>query len=218
MTAEQQSTAAEIEDLVDVERRQLVAVLEGLDEAGWQTPSLCAGWTVRHLVIHLLMPYELSKTSFLLGMVRRRLSFDRVADDWSTRDRRSAPELVEAVRRMAGAKFDVPGSPVEAPLSHLVIHSEDVYRPLGVRRTPVPRSLDTTLDQLVSPRARGMLAPELRAGVTLVATDTGWRSGDGPEASGPAGSLISVLAGRTAALADLSGPGAELLRSRLAAR
>ncbi|WP_091438489.1 maleylpyruvate isomerase N-terminal domain-containing protein [Geodermatophilus poikilotrophus] len=30
--------------------------LEGLDDTGWWTPSLRAGWSVRDLVVHLLMP------------------------------------------------------------------------------------------------------------------------------------------------------------------
>jgi uncharacterized damage-inducible protein DinB len=58
--------AEEIEARVDVERQRLLAVLEGLDAAAWQAPSLCAGWSVRDLVVHLLMPYELSVPRFLL--------------------------------------------------------------------------------------------------------------------------------------------------------
>lgn len=208
----------EIQSLVDVERLQLATVLDQLDETQWESPSLCTGWTVRHVVSHLLMPYELSVPTFLARMVIRRFNFDKVADHWATRDRRTNRELVEALRRTADRKFNVPGAPAEAPLSHLVIHSEDIYRPLDVRRSTTARSVDLTLDQLTSPRARGSLTPGLLDGVTLIATDTGWRSGGGPHASGTASSLITTIAGRTAAIDDLTGEGAHLLRARLLSR
>src|SRR3712207_6962105 len=94
----QPSRTEEIESLVDAERRRLLAVLDPLDDAGWQAPSLCAGWAVRHVVSHLLMPYEASTPVFLARMLARRFAFDRVADDWARRDRRSPRELVQALR------------------------------------------------------------------------------------------------------------------------
>ncbi len=50
-----------------VERDRLVDVLVDLDEAGWATPSLCLGWTVREVAVHLLMPYEPSVPRFLVA-------------------------------------------------------------------------------------------------------------------------------------------------------
>jgi hypothetical protein len=53
------------------------------------------------------------------------------------------------------------------------------------------------------------------AGVTLHATDTDLRLGSGPEAAGSVLSLLLVASGRGAVLDELSGPGVDLLRSRL---
>ena len=32
---------------------ELAGLLEGLDDAGWQAPSRCRGWTVSDVVLHL---------------------------------------------------------------------------------------------------------------------------------------------------------------------
>lgn len=212
----QQVPEQDIAILVDDERRQLAAVLDQLDETQWDGPSLCAGWSVRHVVSHVLMPYEMSVPTFLIRMVRNRFAFDQVADEWVRRDRRSNRELLEALRRTTDLKFNVPAAPVAAPLSHLVIHSEDIYRPLEVSRASSARSADLTLDQLTSPRARGSLRPGLLDGVSLVATDTGWTYGTGPQAVGTSSALVITVAGRTAALDELSGEGGQLIRARLA--
>jgi hypothetical protein len=53
------------------------------------------------------------------------------------------------------------------------------------------------------------------AGLTLNATDANWSTGDGPEVSGPILSLVMVMTGRQAALADLTGNGVTTLSSRI---
>ena len=53
------------------------------------------------------------------------------------------------------------------------------------------------------------------AGIHLVATDTDWTYGSGLEVRGPLLSLIQAMTGRSVALADLTGEGVPLLRSRM---
>ena len=53
------------------------------------------------------------------------------------------------------------------------------------------------------------------AGLTLRATDADWSTGTGPEVAGPALSLMLVIAGRPAALDDLSGEGLATLQARV---
>jgi hypothetical protein len=50
--------------------------------------------------------------------------------------------------------------------------------------------------------------------VSLRATDTDWRHGSGPEASGPIIALVMAMTGRKVALDDLTGEGAAVLRDR----
>jgi len=195
------------------ERERLLAVLEGLDDAGWRTPSLCTGWTVRDLVVHLLMPYELSVPRFLALMARSSFRFDRAADRWARTDDRSPADVVSALRDTEHRTFEAgPGAPAEAPLSHLVIHAEDVYRPLGVPSPTDPEDAGIALGQLIGRRA---LAPALLDGLAFTATDTDWRHGTGATVSGPATALLTTLAGRPAALDELSGDGVPEVRARL---
>ena len=48
----------------------------------------------------------------------------------------------------------------------------------------------------------------------LQATDTDWRHGTGPEASGPMVALVMAMCGRKPALDDLAGEGVAVLRDR----
>jgi hypothetical protein len=148
------------------------------------------------------------------GEVRLRPRGDR----WATADRRSPAEALAALRATAGRRFTRgPKAPAEAPLSHLVIHAEDVYRPLGVPSPADPEDVAIVLDQLTGPHADS-LAPGLQEGLSFTATDVAWRSGDGPEVSGPAAALLTTLAGRTAGLSELSGDGVAQVRERLQQR
>jgi uncharacterized protein (TIGR03083 family) len=216
--AEAPSTVRTREDVdarVRAERERLIAVLEGLDEVQWATPSLCAGWSVRDLVVHVLMPYELSVPRFLFLLVRARFSFDRLADRFATTDRRTPAEVLAGLRATERRVFNVPGAPVEAPLSHLVCHAEDVYRPLAIPSPTDLTNVAIVLDELTRPGGPANFVPGLRDGLALSATDTEWRSGEGLEVSGPAVALMTTVIGRPAALDELSGEGVAVLRARL---
>ncbi|MGY1699178.1 maleylpyruvate isomerase family mycothiol-dependent enzyme [Geodermatophilus sp. SYSU D00766] len=205
----------DVDACVHTERTRLLHVLERLDEEQWDTPSLCAGWSVRDLVVHVLMPYELSTPRFLLTMLRARFDFDRAADRWATTDTRTPAEVVAGLRKTERRTFNVPGAPVEAPLSHLVIHAQDVYRPLGVPSPTDPENARVALEQLTGPRARRSLPPGILDGLAFSATDTDWHHGEGAQVSGPATALLTTLSGRTAALPELAGAGVADVRARL---
>jgi hypothetical protein len=66
------------------------------------------------------------------------------------------------------------------------------------------------------PRARALPAQANLRGLRLVATDVDWQHGAGPEVTGPGEALRMALAGRPAALADLTGPGLAVLTGRVA--
>lgn len=206
----------DIQALVATETASLVATLESLDDDRWHGPSLCAGWSVRDVAVHLVMPYELSMPRFLLGMVRARFSFDALADRWAREDPRPTPEVLEALRATPQRRFGVPGAPAEAPLSHVVIHTADILRPLGIEHRPDPSSAVAVLGQVTSPRFRRALPTGLLDGLRYRATDVDWAVGEGAEVTAPAAALIATFAGRTAALDELEGDGVPAVRGRLA--
>jgi uncharacterized protein (TIGR03083 family) len=206
--------AQQVDQVYVAERDRFVSELEDLTEQQWRTASLCAGWTVRDVAAHLLMPFELGVPAFLRRMITSRLNFDRMADRWVRSDRRTGPELLRALGRTTVAGFNVPGASPAAPLSHLVIHADDVRRPLGLGGPARPEAALIVLDDLVAgPRA---VKQEVLDGLRLVATDTSWSHGQGHEVAGTCSSLIGALNHRAAAANDLAGPGADVLRARLA--
>jgi hypothetical protein len=66
----------------------------------------------------------------------------------------------------------------------------------------------------------GRTAPTIHArrrirGLRLVATDLEWTTGSGPAVEGPGEALLMAMAGRPAALPELSGPGKPTLADRI---
>nr|WP_246279539.1 maleylpyruvate isomerase family mycothiol-dependent enzyme [Psychromicrobium silvestre] len=198
--------------MIDTERAHLLEVLEKLTDDQWNADSLCAGWRVRDVVVHLLMSYQLSMPRFLSKMIAAGFNFDKMADRWATGDPRSKSQILEALRLTRGARFRVPGAPPEAPLSHLVIHAEDIYRPLGINHAITPESARIVLDQLVTPQAQRSLKPGLLDGLAFSSLDCDWSYGKGAEVVGTSSALIATLAGRASAIDELTGDGVAQLR------
>jgi uncharacterized protein (TIGR03083 family) len=200
-------------------RRRAADLLAGLTAEQWGTPSLCAGWTVRVLAGHLLMPVELPFGRLAVAVVRSRGSLDRAVDTASRRLARRPPaELVAALRAGADARVAPPFLGAAGPVTHASDHLRDAARPLGSAVSPPPDDWGFVLDFLTSPPARHGFVPRGRlTGLALRAGDLGRRWGDGAELAGPAEALAMAAAGRAAALADLTGDGVAILQARLAA-
>lgn len=204
--------------MIAVERRRTADLLDGLSDDQWNTPSLCNGWRVREVVAHLSMPFTVSIPRLAIKMIAARGSFDTVADRFARADARSNAELVAILRSNAEDRFTPPGFGPEAPLTDIVVHSQDICEPLGIVRAIDDEPAAVILDMLASPKAsRGFVRKDLLDGLRLTATDTGWTHGEGAEVSGTAASLIMTISGRRVAEDQLSGGGAAMLRSRLSA-
>ncbi|TFD90734.1 maleylpyruvate isomerase family mycothiol-dependent enzyme [Cryobacterium psychrotolerans] len=207
-------TTTDVEALYTAERDRFAEDLAGLDDAAWQTPSLCRGWTVRDLCAHLLMPYELGFGSFIVGLAQARFNFDKLADRWARTDRRTGAELTRSIAKTSAAGFAVPGAGELAPLAHLAIHSGDARRPLGLAGRISPEAGWMVLNDLTS--GKHSVGDDLLRGLRFQATDADWSRGEGPEVSGDVATLLSALNRRRAAAEDLAGAGADEFRSRLA--
>lgn len=169
---------------VEAERLSLCELLDGLDDEQWRAPSLCAGWTVREVVAHLTTPTRTSLPAMVLGMARARGDFHRMADrDARRRSARSTPqELVAQLRETAGSPRRMPGSSPVDPLVDVLVHGQDVCRPLGLAR-PVPvEAARVALAHVSTSTFHG--APARFEGLRLVATDSAWTHGPEDRAAG----------------------------------
>lgn len=203
----------DIADLYARERDAFVQDLTRLDEDQWASPSLCAGWSVRDLVAHLLMPFELSGAAFARRLLTARLSFDRLALHWARTDARTPLELRQALAATTAAGFTVPGAGPLAPLAHLTIHAHDVRGPLGIDTSVGPVAASRVLDDIT--HGKHAVPAGRLDGLHLRTTDASWQYGRGETVTGPAGAMLSALSGRRAAVDRLHGEGAQALRTRL---
>jgi uncharacterized protein (TIGR03083 family) len=186
---------------IATERRALVHALRTVDDAAWDTPSLCAGWRARDVLAHLTMPFAVRTPQFVVGMIANLGNYDRYAGRWATgeADARSPEELLATLEANADSRFTPPGFGAEAPLTDIVVHGLDLCVPLGIElghgRVEVLR---TVLGFLVSPKAgRVFRSSEVALdGRELVATDVGWRWGSGDPVAAPATALILGPTGR----------------------
>lgn len=199
--------------LIHQEREALADDLATLSGEQWSVPSLCPGWTVRDVLGHLIATAKTPKGSFLTNLARAGFRFNTMTATLISRE--STPEpaagLTEFRRHLTDTTH--PPGPAEAMLGEIVVHAEDIRRPLGITHKYPAEALTRVTDFF---KASNLLIGSKRriAGLTLRATDTGWATGTGPEVAGPHISLLLVMTGRSAALADLSGDGLTVLRSR----
>lgn len=204
-----------VTDVWPVVRRERIALaddLKGLTEEQWVTPSLCGGWRVRDVVAHLVWLAESSARSAARDALRYPGTVNRSVDK-AARDEARLPtdELCDRLRAAADGRFKAPMLPPAVALAEVVIHGEDACRPLEISRSIAPEDLRPCLD--LYGRIGFVVARSRRARkVRLDATDLDWSRGDGPDVRGPSLELLLVMAGRTAAVDGLEGPGVAVLR------
>ncbi|MBW0105078.1 maleylpyruvate isomerase family mycothiol-dependent enzyme [Pseudonocardia sp. KRD291] len=203
---------------VEAERLGLADVLDTLDEGEWATPSLCAAWTVHELVAHLTLSNRTPFAATMLAILRARGDFDRVeADAARQRARRHGPaELVAQLRETAGLDRRFPLAGRLDPLVDILVHGQDIVRPLGRSRAMPVERVVPALEQVWRSPFLGL--SKRFAGIRFVATDAGWSRGEGThELRGPAGELLLVSTGRPAGLAAVHGPALAEVTARLTA-
>ena len=95
----------------------------------------------------------------------------------------------------------------------MVVHGQDIRRPLGLARTPSAEAVTAVADFYAR---RGFTVPSrsIINGLRLEATDGPFAVGAGPLVRGTTLALTMAMAGRRAYCDDLTGPGAPTVRDR----
>lgn len=191
-------------------RTELIEQLEGIDPSRWDGRSLCERWRVRDVVAHLILPERFSPLGGLGGLIRARFSLARfIEQDAIRRGGAPTPELIAAYRAAIPRRSTPPGRSPQHVLDDLLVHGQDIRRPLGLAWSYPPEVLIAVASTLHGDRAFGL--PRRVRGLELTATDVQWTAGTGEPVTGPAEALILAMAGRPAALAELDGPGLSLI-------
>lgn len=121
------------------ERRRLADELETLTDAQWSTPSQCGAWTVEQVALHLITPFEISTPRFVFTMLKHRGRIDDVMVELADRvgHRVARPEIAGKLREHAESRWTPPRLGPGIPLCDVVVHGQDIRRPLGLE-CPVP--------------------------------------------------------------------------------
>jgi uncharacterized protein (TIGR03083 family) len=205
--------SAETWNHIHGERARLAESLSGLSAEQWASPSWCAGWAVRDTVGHVVAAAEQTPANFYKELIAAGFKFNVFTERGAKRLGALNPE--ELVRRLKErTTTNHPPAPVMAMLGEIIVHGEDIRRPLGLAPDRAPEAVLIALADSWKKSNLLIGAKRRIAGLRLRATDANWVHGDGPEVAGPLTSLLLAMTGRKGAHDDLSGEGLTVLGSR----
>lgn len=168
----------DIRAAVAAERRDQADLLGRLTEDQWHAPSLCEGWTVKHVVAHTTLPYRSSGRRVIWEIVKSAGRFNHASDRMAREDaRRPTGELLDALKNNIDHPWTPPGGGPAGALSHDVIHGLDITVALGLDRVVPHERLKLVLDGM-KPGNVKYFGADLQ-GKRLEATDLDWVFGEG---------------------------------------
>jgi uncharacterized protein (TIGR03083 family) len=198
---------------IHAERKALAADLRALSDDDWATPSLCGGWTVRDVLAHMTSAGTLTPPAFFGKLIASGFGFDKVQEKGIAAHKGTSPADTLAGFEAVLTSVKHPPGPGNTWLGEVIVHSEDIRRPLGIAH-PYPTAAVVQVADFY--QGSNLLIGSKRRieGLTLRATDVEWSHGTGPEVSGPIVSLVLAMTGRKTADDDLTGDGVTALRAR----
>jgi uncharacterized protein (TIGR03083 family) len=197
--------------VIHAERTALAGDLRGIPDEKWSTPSLCSTWTVRDVLAHMTATAKIAGPAFFPKLIRSGFSLAKMQDKDIAKERGASPADTLARFEATVSSVKHPPGPVDTWLGEVIVHSEDIRRPLGIAHDYPPAALTRVADFYAGSNL--VIGARRRvAGLTLRATDVTWSHGTGPDVTGRLADLIVAMTGRPAE--NLAGDGVAELRSR----
>ena len=194
----------------------LAEELSRLSAAQWRHGTLCGRWDVEEVVAHLTAAASLNRWKWLRSMLGARLRPDVHNQRRLVEHRGSTPgETLDRFRAVTESTI-APSAHIPAYLGEVVVHAQDIRRRLGLVRTPSVDAL-TPVAAFFARRDFTVASRTHIAGLHLRADDGPFVAGNGSLVTGSTLALVMSMAGRVPYLDELSGPGVQLLRSRVQA-
>jgi len=183
-------------------RVAIADLLEQLTEAEWEHESLCAGWRVRDVAGHVSLVPTITTWELVWAAPRGGFNPNRINTVLAKRYGELAPEAIVArIRQHAQDRTTARALDTKDSLFDVIVHSQDIARPLGHRVYVRPEYASRGLDR-VWEMGWPFKARQRYADVRLQATDTNWARGEsGRLVEGPALELLLLLTGRDRAAA-----------------
>jgi uncharacterized protein (TIGR03083 family) len=180
---------------IDQQRTELAELMESFTAEEWESASLCEGWRVRDVGAHLTLAQS-STRDVLPDLVRARGSFNKMIHDSAVRQAAlPVEEYAGRVRAMVGSRRTAPFVSDLEPLIDVLVHGQDMVRPLGRDRAMPPDAAAAAAQRAWSMGFPFGARKRLR-GHQLVATDCDWRAGEGVAVEAPIADLLLLVTGR----------------------
>jgi uncharacterized protein (TIGR03083 family) len=185
------------------ERTALATTLRTLTPEQWEHESLCEGWTVKDVAVHVITTHPQLGLGGTLGVFARNLGrgYNTMIfrETKRTSARKSIEDVLQDFETYATSRRRVATTTTVEPLIDALVHHQDIIRPLGLRHDMDPEAAVVAADRM------RMLAPLMGTrrfikGVRMVATDVDWARGQGRVVEGPMQELLMLCSGREADL------------------
>jgi uncharacterized protein (TIGR03083 family) len=192
----------EIWAAIDAHRLRTAEVLEQLPDDQWRHPSLCDGWIVRDVAAHLTLQ-QISLGAAVREAIRHPGGMNRIIREWARR-RADLPteQIIAGIRGTVGSRRHNVGVTCQETLIDILVHSQDIAMPLGLRIDVDPEAAAVAATRVWS-YAGGLKAKVFKKippeGFRFSASDIAWTVGAGREVTGPIVAILLVLTGRLAA-------------------
>ncbi|WP_341720050.1 maleylpyruvate isomerase family mycothiol-dependent enzyme [Micromonospora sp. FIMYZ51] len=195
------------------ERAALADDLAELRDANWAQPSLCGNWTIEEVVAHLTAAASTGTVRWLTSILGARFDSDLHNQRRLAEQRGATPaETLERFRRVITSTTAATGH-TAAWLGEVIVHGQDIRRPLGLPHTP-PVPAVTEVARFYASRDFTVASRSATKGLRLEATDGPFATGTGPLVSGTTLALTMAMAGRHVYHDELTGPGVPIMRAR----
>lgn len=199
--------------LIHTERQRLYDQTRSLTAEQWQAPALVGSWTLEQTIAHLTAGADQSIPAWLRSVSSARFDFELHKERGVvTRMGASPAETLTRYERAIRNKRRAAG-PLMAGLGEVLIHGEEIRRPVGIPDGVPAQTAAATLRWF----ARHDFTEYSRSrakGLRLIANDAETEIGEGAEVRGRALSLLVALSGRPVLPDELHGPGLAVLIER----
>ena len=128
------------------ERRADGGDLDRLSPGSGRAQSWCQGWSVQDTAGHVVAAAEQTPANFYKELASAGFRFNVFTDRGARRLAAVGPD--ELVRRLRArtSTTNHPPAPVMAMLGEIVVHGEDIRRPLGLKHQPPEEALVAVAD------------------------------------------------------------------------
>lgn len=207
-------SASDYWDLIHAERARIATMLENFTDPQWHTGSLCTEWTIEHVTAHLTAAantgtWAWMRSITLAGFSPRRHNARRLAQYLGSTPQETGEKFSDSVMLTIAPTKDY-----AAWLGEVIVHGQDISRPLGIDLVPEPAAV-SEVAAFFAAKDFAVNSRTMVKGLALEASDTAFSAGNGPIIRGPLLSLVMVMAGRSSFATELDGDGLAELRSRV---